>query len=154
MLRGWDTIRTLLADDDADDNMLFSEALRELPFDTRLTVICNGDQLLKHLNEQVSYDLLFLDLNMPRKNGLQCLTEIKNSEKLKHLPVIILTTTSDAKFIDLLYKAGANRFIRKPNSYVELKSLIWQAIILLETVNTSPSREQFVLKAQEPTHVN
>jgi CheY-like chemotaxis protein len=74
-----DELRVLLADDDADDCLFFKEALEELPLSTSLTIVNDGDQLMKWLLKNTSRlpHVLFLDLNMPRKNGFECLTEIR-----------------------------------------------------------------------------
>jgi len=145
------TRHILLADDDKDDSILFQEILEELPLSTHLTKVSNGEQLMQFLNETKDQlpDVLFLDLNMPRKNGYDCLSEIKGSEKLKSLSVIIFSTAFEPQVISLLYKKGAQYYIRKPNSYWQLKSLIHQALILTETTNIDyPLQEKFVLSSQ------
>ena len=145
------TRHILLADDDKDDSILFQEILEELPLSTHLTKVSNGEQLMQFLNETKDQlpDVLFLDLNMPRKNGYDCLSEIKGSEKLKSLSVIIFSTAFEPQVISLLYKKGAQYYIRKPNSYRQMKNLIHQALILTETTNIeNPLREKFVLSSQ------
>ena len=106
----------ILADDDLDDCMFFEEALNEFPLSIHLSIIHNGEKLMQHLlnKSEILPDLLFLDLNMPRKNGFECLAEIKQNEKLKHLPVIIISTSMVKDVVNLLYKNGALYFIRKP----------------------------------------
>ena len=138
----------LLADDDRDDSILFQDILDELPVSTHLTTVFNGEQLMQLLHETKEQlpDVLFLDLNMPRKNGLVCLSEIKNSEKLKLLPVIILSTSYEPDVVSLLYKKGAQYYIRKPNSYSQLKRLIHHALNLTAKTNIEyPLQENFVL---------
>jgi len=145
------TRHILLADDDKDDSILFKEILEELPLSTHLTKVSNGEQLMQFLNETKDQlpDVLFLDLNMPRKNGYDCLSEIKGSEKLKSLSVIIFSTAFEPQVISLLYEKGAQYYIRKPNSYWQLKNLIHQALILTETTNIDyPLQEKFVLSSQ------
>jgi len=145
------TRHILLADDDKDDSILFQEILEELPLSTHLTKVSNGEQLMQFLNETKDQlpDVLFLDLNMPRKNGYDCLSEIKGSEKLKSLSVIIFSTAFEPQVISLLYEKGAQYYIRKPNSYWQLKNLIHQALILTETTNIDyPLQEKFVLSSQ------
>lgn len=142
------TIRILLADDDKDDSTLFQDILHELPLSTHLTTVYNGEQLMQLLNQtnELLPDVLFLDLNMPRKNGFDCLSEIKRSEKLKLLPVIIFSTSYEPEIVSMLYKNGAQFYIRKPNSYTQLKKIIHHALIL--TARTSieyPRRGKFVL---------
>ena len=146
-----DTRHILLADDDKDDSILFQEILEELPLSTHLTKVSNGEQLMQFLNETKDQlpDVLFLDLNMPRKNGYDCLSEIKGSEKLKSLSVIIFSTAFEPQVISLLYEKGAQYYIRKPNNYWQLKNLIHQALILTETTNIDyPLQEKFVLSSQ------
>ena len=141
-------INILLADDDKDDCMFFQEALEELQLSTQLTAIHDGDQLMQLLTKKSGgfYDVLFLDLNMPRKNGFTCLTGIKRSEKLRSLPVIIFSTSYDESMADLLYKNGAQHFIRKPADFSQLKIVIHQAIKLVSEKNIpQPSRENFLL---------
>lgn len=141
-------IHILLADDDKDDNILFQDILNELPLSTRLTTVFNGEQLMQLLNETEEQlpDILFLDLNMPRKNGLTCLLEIKRSEKLKLLSVIIYSTSYEPEVVSLLYRNGATHYIRKPNSYNQLKKLVYQALTLSVQVNIPHSSlEEFVL---------
>jgi len=145
------TRHILLADDDADDSILFQEILEELPLSTHLTMVSNGEQLMQFLNETKDQlpDVLFLDLNMPRKNGYDCLLEIKGSERLKSLSVIIFSTAFEPQVISLLYKKGAQYYIRKPNSYRQMKNLIHQALILTGTTKIDyPLQEKFVLSSQ------
>lgn len=138
----------LLADDDKDDQLLFKEALEELSLSTNLVVVQNGELLMQKLNDENEQlpDILFLDLNMPRKNGFTCLSEIKRTEKLKHLPVIIFTTSYEPEIVNLFYKKGAQFFIRKPNNFEELKKVIYKALTLTGQKDISqPSRDNFVL---------
>lgn len=142
------TRNILLADDDKDDQLLFREALEELSIPTHLTTAQNGEQLMQMLTDgkQPLPDVLFLDLNMPRKNGFTCLSEIKRTEKLKLLPVIIFTTSFEPEIVNLLYKRGAQYYIRKPNDFEQLKQLIYQGLTLIWPKDISqPSREKFVL---------
>lgn len=142
------TRHILLADDDKDDSLLFQEVLDELPLSTHLTTVFNGEQLMQLLNETVEQlpDVLFLDLNMPRKNGFDCLLEIKHSEKLKLLSVIIFSTSYEPEVVSLLYKNGAQYYIRKPNSYMQLKKIIYQALNLTAKTDIEyPLQDEFVL---------
>jgi CheY-like chemotaxis protein len=125
-------IQILLADDDKDDCFLFREALSELPVTTDLETVYDGEQLMDYLNshEDQLPDVLFLDLNMPRKNGFECLSEIKHNEKLKSLPVIMFSTSYprdmhyENDIMKLLYKIGARDYIRKPENFNQLKEII------------------------------
>jgi CheY-like chemotaxis protein len=141
-------LRVLLADDDNDDCLLFKEALEELPLSTHLTIVNDGDQLMKLLLEETSQlpHVLFLDLNMPRKNGFECLTEIKLNKELSQLFVIIFSTSYEQEIVNLLYKNGAQYFIRKPSEFTQIKKVIHQALTnILEKNLHQPEREKFVL---------
>ena len=93
-------------------------------------------------------NVLFLDLNMPRKNGFECLNEIKLNNDLQNLPVIILSTSFNPDTIDELYDSGAQYYIRKPSEFSKLKKVIFDAIHLsAEMDRTQPSKEKFILQA-------
>jgi CheY-like chemotaxis protein len=132
-------LNILLADDDADDCFFFEKALSEISIDTRLNTVNNGERLMDYLSKNLEQlpDVLFLDLNMPRKSGFECLTEIVENIKLKDLPVIMFSTsyTLDPNYeqsmIDVLYKLGAQDYIRKPGDFTKLKELIHQSLIKL-----------------------
>ena len=141
-------LNLLLADDDLDDCFFFREALKELPISTKLTTVNDGVQLMQLLssNEKPRHDALFLDLNMPRKSGLECLSEIKILDKLLKLPVIIYSTSLNPDVVELLYQKGATYYIRKPGEYDELKKVIFHAVSLTAQNNlTQPARDKFIL---------
>ena len=96
----------LLADDDIDDCTFFEDALEELPISATLLTVNDGVQLMNYLSAKSDNlpDALFLDLNMPRKSGFECLSEIKLINKLKDLPVIIFSTSLNMEVVDLLYQ--------------------------------------------------
>lgn len=137
----------LLADDDTDDCLLFKEALDELAVCAQLTTVHNGEQLMLLLNNnKPTHDILFLDLNMPRKNGFDCLNEIRQNEKLNDLAVITISTSFEADTVNRLYKSGAQHYIRKPNEFSQLKTLIQNAITLTsKKVFVPVLQEDFVL---------
>lgn len=123
----------LLADDDEDDCMLFEDALKEVNASTELATANDGVELMKLLGKIVPPppDVIFLDLNMPKKNGFECLAEIRNSQDFKNIPVVIFSTTGEEEAINKLYEQGANYFIRKPGSYPKLKNAI-QGILAID----------------------
>lgn len=138
----------LLADDDKDDCLLFKEALEELCHHAQLKVVHDGEQLMQLLSNEKDefFQVLFLDLNMPRKNGFVCLQEIKRSEKFKSLPVIIFSTAYEERIADQLYNNGAHHYICKPADFSQLKKVIEQALALIAKENTSqPPKEKFLL---------
>lgn len=138
----------LLAEDDYDDCFLFKYALEELQLAVNLTTVYNGEELMKFLNKTSLQlpEILFLDINMPRKNGFECLSEIKSNERIKLLPVIIFTTCFSSGIADQLYKIGAHYYIRKPTHIVHFQKVIYQALTLTAGAGSvQPSIEQFVL---------
>jgi len=145
-----DGLNIFLADDDLDDCVFFAEALEELGLKAKVTTVHNGEQLMVLLQtSDAMADILFLDLNMPRKNGVACMEEIKQDEKFKTLPVVILSTSIDKRIADLLYQNGAQHYICKPSEFSILKKIIHQAITLTcyhkHHQISQPPKEQFFL---------
>ncbi|MEO7975627.1 response regulator [Flavobacterium sp.] len=140
----------LLADDDEDDCDFFREALNELPITYSLITVNDGVELMSFLSDKSENslpDILFLDLNMPRKNGFECLTEIKQNKKLQPLSVIIFSTSLDVNIVDTMYENGAIYYIRKPGDYSKLKKVIGNALALISGKKMKqPEREQFILQ--------
>ena len=129
-------LNILLADDDADDRSFFENALKEIPINTRLTTVNDGEQLMDYLSKNTEQlpDVLFLDLSMPRKGGFECLTEMKDDIKLKDIPIVMFSTSYTQDFnyelgmIGVLYKLGVQDYIRKPGTIAELKELILHSL--------------------------
>ncbi|WP_296620002.1 response regulator [Marivirga sp.] len=143
------SLNLLLADDDMDDCFLFKEALKGLPISAKLTTVNDGAQLMQLLSAKESLlpDALFLDLNMPRKTGFECLSEIKAIDKLMNLPVIIFSTSFDIDVVNLLYEKGAYYYICKPGKFDKLKKVIFEAVTLSsQSKLTQPSRDKFILQ--------
>jgi CheY-like chemotaxis protein len=115
-----------LADDDEDDRMLFLEAFDEITSQTKLLLFKHGQELLDYLfqPDNIIPSLVFLDLNMPIKNGMQCLCEIRSNPKLKDLCVAIYSTSSSDKDINETFLNGANIYINKPNSFTKLREVV------------------------------
>jgi CheY-like chemotaxis protein len=144
-------LNILLADDDTDDCIFFKQALHELILPTVFTAVHDGEQLMQFLTDEKNElpNILFLDLNMPRKNGFECLSEIKLSEKLKLLPVIVFSTSFEQEVVNMLYQNGAQYFIRKPSEFSQFKKIIQQSLTLVALGNISqPTKENFVLTVQ------
>ena len=133
-----------LADDDADDRMFFEDALKQVTIPTQLTLSNDGLELISNL-ETVIPDVLFLDLNMPRKNGLQCLEEIRNTPKLKDIPIVIFSTTVNDDAVNKTYQLGANYYICKPHSFELLVKAIETALTLEMWLKPRPPKEKFIL---------
>jgi len=140
--------KIFLADDDEDDRFIFKEALKEIQVPTSLFTANDGEQLMTALNALKGSlpDVLFLDLNMPRKNGFQCLSEIRQNRNLRSLKTIIFSTSYEPEVIELLFKTGADHFIKKPTEFNELKNVIESVLKIVQTPNFRHSIERFVLK--------
>ncbi len=140
------TVNILLADDDVDDCYFFSRVLKSLPLQSQLTTVANGELLMTYLKKNYHNlpDLLFLDLNMPRKNGSECLLEIKKNEKLRHLPVIIYSTHLHEYDSDLFYNNGAHYYVRK-SDMMELTKVLHRVLTtMLENKFDRPPKEKFM----------
>jgi CheY-like chemotaxis protein len=116
----------LVADDDPDDLEMIHDALKESGVLNRVDCVEDGEQLMDYLEHRGRFSdqhkfptpgLIFLDLNMPKKNGQEALEEIKANVCLRQIPVIILTTSQTEEDIARTYSAGANSFITKPASF-------------------------------------
>jgi CheY-like chemotaxis protein len=141
-------INILLADDDKADCLLFKEALEELPVSAILTIVHDGEQLMEAISKEVKKlpDVLFLDLNMPRKNGFVSLGEIKSSPELQKLPVIIFSTASDVDIVKNVFRNAAHYYICKPADFSQLKKVIYEAIILITQEHKRlPLKQKFML---------
>lgn len=127
-------LNVLLAEDDLDDQVFFEKALSELPISTKLTTVKDGEELMQYLSANSgnasSTDILFLDLSMPCKTGVECLIEIKENSELKDLQVVMFTCSFtscihfEQNLINTLERIGADGFIRKPESFDQLKNTI------------------------------
>ena len=146
-------ITILIADDDPDDRAMIKEAFEENLLLNDLQFVEDGEELMSYLNRAGKYTdaasyplpgLILLDLNMPKKDGREALEEIKKSDKLNHIPIIILTTSKTEEDIIKSYDLGVNCFITKPVKFVDLvqvtKTLgrFWLEIVTLPTQKNTP----------------
>ncbi len=140
-----DTLNILLMDDDEDDCLFFRDALKELSLPVQLLYGQNSELLSIYL-DAAKPDLVFLDINMPGKNGLQCLHELKANEKYKHLPVIMYSVANDVRIVEQTFSAGAHRYLVKPyaehNFPVSLKKVLQ---IDWKSPQPAPKREEFLI---------
>jgi len=139
----------LLADDDEGDRLLFQEAFSEIKIKTLVHITNNGVELMEYLSDDDARlpDVIFLDLNMPRKNGLECLIEIKGNEKLKDISVAIYSTSDNEKDMDETFRNGANIYITKPNDFNVLKQVLEKAIITsFQYKDKKMNRDNFLLR--------
>jgi len=110
-----------IADDDADDRMIIKEAFEENNFDQILTFFEDGEMVLAKFNERLENrhypSLLILDMNMPKVNGIELLGRIKKDDKIKHIPIVILSTSKSNIDREKVLSLGADDFITKPFSF-------------------------------------
>jgi CheY-like chemotaxis protein len=126
-------VTVLMADDDQDDRLLVKEAFEENEFENDLRFVEDGEALMEYLRRDGKFSdpataprpgLILLDLNMPKKDGREVLREIKSDDALRHIPIIILTTSHEREDILRSYSVGANSFITKPVTFDGLRDLI------------------------------
>jgi len=118
-----------LADDDKDDRIFFSDALREIPLETQVTEFNNGVELMADLHSDSPLpEVIFLDLNIPLMDGFECLSDIGEIKKFKTIPVIIYSTSFHKTNIQRLQEMGATQYLRKPMSFNQLKTLLYKCL--------------------------
>lgn len=121
----------ILAEDDDEDVLLFETVLSELNQDIKVVVATDGNELMKILKQVATLpEMIFLDLNMPHKNGFECLSEIKSNEKWNSIKIVILSTSSQPQQIETAYKGGADLYLAKPVSYTHFKSMMEKCLSL------------------------
>ncbi len=143
------TLKVLLADDDKDDCIFFRQALEEIRVSTDLYTVHDGDELISYLHANTEHlpHIIFLDINMPRKNGLECLREIKDHSLLKEIPIVMFSTSNDWDTISKLFKSGAHVYIHKPNDFAQLKQVLHHALPIAAEKVFSNSPIKYILNA-------
>ncbi|WP_435138716.1 response regulator [Formosa sp. A9] len=138
-----------LVDDDEDDRFLFKEAIEQIEIQTKLFLFENGQKFMDFLNApNISLpQVVFLDLNMPVKNGLECLQEIRSCNHLSDLSVAIYSTSSSESDIHDTFVNGANIYINKPTDFSKLKSVIEKVLQINWQYNTSNlNKDNFIMR--------
>lgn len=135
-----------IADDDNDDLLFFKDALGKIDGSIKLETVSDGVSLLSLLTN-LKPDLLFLDLDMPGKNGLECLLEIRSNQSLKNLPIVVFSSTTRPANIETAYEMGADLFFIKPPNYNDLIASI-KAILLLTWGSPSEVKEQYCVNGR------
>jgi len=126
-------VKIHMCDDDPDDQLLVSDALLEARLGNKIDFTNNGVELLQYLNREGEFThlkgdplpgLILLDLNMPIMDGREVLTHLKNNDKFKSIPIVVLTTSKAEEDVAKTYGMGVNSFIIKPVSFDSLVELI------------------------------
>ncbi|MEO7976961.1 response regulator [Flavobacterium sp.] len=134
-------------DDDEDDLSIFTDAVESLPKKIELMTYNGGDKLLKAIyNPPPTPNLVFLDLNMPGKNGFDVLSELRNSETKSNIPVVIFSTSNEPTIIEKCRNLGANFFITKPVLMKDIVKSIEHALEI-DWTKFVPTDRNFVYKS-------
>lgn len=144
-----DYIHIILADDDEDDRMFFTDAFDELKINTKVQTYNDGVELMNYLNKEdaILPNVLFLDLNMPKKNGIECLHEIKADKRFDDIAIAIYSTSSSEEHIEETFVNGANIYIKKPNDFTTLKKVLSDVVTLNWQYHTSGlNKDNFLLR--------
>ena len=144
-----DYINIVLADDDEDDRLFFIDAFDELKITTRVKTFKDGVYLMEYLNTENTLlpNVLFLDLNMPRKSGLECLKEIKQNAKFNNVAIAIYSTSASEEDIENTFVMGANIYIKKPSDFKTLKKMLSEVVTLNWQYHTNGlNKDNFLLR--------
>ncbi|WP_297982929.1 response regulator [uncultured Chryseobacterium sp.] len=139
----------ILADDDEDDRLFFTDAFSELKMSTKVQTYKDGVELMNYLNSDDALlpEILFLDLNMPKKNGMECLEEIKANSKFENIAVAIYSTSSTEEHIEETFVKGANIYIKKPSDFSTLKKVLSDVVTINWQYHTSGlNKDNFLLR--------
>ena len=142
-------IHIILADDDEDDRLLCTDAFDELKINTKVNTFNDGVELMDYLNAEdaVLPNVLFLDLNMPKKNGIECLYEIKRDDKFNDIAIAIFSTSSSEEHIEETFVQGANIYIKKPSDFATLKKVLSEVVTINWQYHTSGlNKDNFLLR--------
>lgn len=136
-------IKIFLAEDDDDDRDFFNAALESIESDVELITANNGEQVMNFFKMKKPLpDFVFLDINMPKADGIECLRYIKKLYPSSELPVIMLSTASSEKVISLSHQNGASIYIEKPSQFKHLITFINYCI---NDLKNAPPDAEFVL---------
>jgi len=138
----------LLADDDEDDRSLFAEAVKVISPDIKVTLADNEPSLLIFLDSEIVPEVIFLDVNMPIKSGLDCLRAIKSNINYINTAVVMYSTSNNIKDIDAAYNDGADFYLIKPSNYTLLIDILRSLFETLSNKRSFHSRETFLINEE------
>lgn len=143
------TLTLLFVDDDSDESYLFNEALEHSGLHVHLEGARDGNALLHYLNTRPLPDIVLVDLNMPHKDGMEALIEIRSNPAFDHLPLVIYSTSNNKHFIEQCYQNGASLFAIKPNDFDGMVEVAKSIVSYDWKLGTRVPKDQFVVKARE-----
>lgn len=144
-----DYIHIILADDDEDDRLFFTDAFEELNMNTKVNTFNDGVELMDYLksDESILPHVLFLDLNMPKKNGIECLNEIKTHSKMSEIAIAIYSTSASEEDIEETFVLGANIYIKKPSNFKQLKKVLSEVVSINWQYHTNGlNKDNFLMR--------
>jgi CheY-like chemotaxis protein len=132
------TRKCLIIDDDPDDQEIFLMCVRKVSNNIECRAVDNGEDALVMLRYENQYtpDYIFLDINMPRMNGIDCLRNLKTIRRLEHTKIIMYSTSSQSTILDDTAKMGAYDFVVKPARVSELKEKLSNIFNIVSGINT------------------
>jgi CheY-like chemotaxis protein len=142
------TMEILLVEDNEDDILLEREALSEAKLVNIMSVVRDGEEAMAYLRREGRYHdarvpgLILLDINMPKKNGFEVLNEMKADAELRHIPVVMLTTSDSERDIVKSYAKGACSFITKPMDFDKFGEIVKQFALYWALVARIPSTQR------------
>jgi CheY-like chemotaxis protein len=141
-----ENILILLVDDDEDDHLFFKEALEKVGIFYTLTIARDSFQFFNMLEAEKKFDIIFLDINMPKMDGKECLKKIKTIEAYKNIPVIMFTSSQSSKDIDETFNTGAHFYLVKPYAQINFIAAL-KVIFSVNWKSTQPlpARNDFVI---------
>lgn len=125
--------KILLVEDDADDQLFFTDALEMIDNDISCHIANNGNEALEVIG-QINPEMIFMDLNMPILNGFECLRQIRKEEKFQAVPIVIFTTSRNAHDIEKAKSLGADLFFTKPSNFRILSDKLREIVTNLRSL--------------------
>jgi CheY-like chemotaxis protein len=151
MVLNFNPTRILLADDDRDDHYLFGEFIRRSGLPITVSAVMNGPELLDYLDKNIHAlpDALFLDINMPLKNGIDCLVDIRKNPAFDAMPVIMFSTSDYKKDVEETFKGGANLYINKGLFFSNAIKTLKQVLALPRGEYFPPTEENYYFQLKK-----
>jgi CheY-like chemotaxis protein len=141
---GLKRLRVVLADDDPDDREMFEEAISRINPQIEVVTLVNGMSLIRELEDGADPDMIFLDLNMPGKNGRECLAAIRQNASWNKIPIVIYSTSASKRDVNETYHSGANLYLLKPNSFQDLVQII-RRVFSIDLESTRLLQQNYLL---------